>query len=62
MTADFDTANQTAHQANIAGYRRLLRTPLTDHERQFIEQRLAEEEQTLRRAAADPHLPILSRT
>ena len=32
-----------AYQNNIDRYRRLLRTPLTDLERQFIERRLAEE-------------------
>lgn len=32
-----------AHQANIDRYRRLLKTHLTDHERDFIERRLAEE-------------------
>ena len=39
------------HQANIGRYRRILSTPLTDHERQFIERRLAEEEEALRTAA-----------
>ncbi len=51
MTTDIDAAVRTVHQANADRYRRLLRTPLTDHERQFIERRLAEEEAALRPAA-----------
>lgn len=33
-------------EANVRRYRRLLATPLTDHERRFIERRLAEELQS----------------
>ena len=32
-----------AHRNNIARYRKLLKTSLTDLERQFVERRLAEE-------------------
>jgi hypothetical protein len=37
-----------AHQANIERYRKILKTHLTETERQFIERRLAEEQQALR--------------
>jgi hypothetical protein len=50
VAVDFDRAIRSVHQANIGRYRRILRTPLTDHERQFIERRLAEEEEALRAA------------
>ena len=40
------------HQANIERYRRMLATPLTPTERQFIEQRICEEEVGLRDSAA----------
>jgi hypothetical protein len=38
-------------RANIERYRKMLRTHLTDNERQFIERRLAQEQQALRQAA-----------
>ena len=38
-----DLAHLRAHQRNIDRYVRLLRTQLSDHERQYIEKRLAEE-------------------
>ena len=47
MTSDLNNALQAAHRANIDRYRRLLATHLTDHERQFVEQRIAEEQQAL---------------
>jgi hypothetical protein len=37
-------ARLRTHRNNIARYRRLLKTNLTDHERQFIERRLSEEQ------------------
>ena len=40
-------AQLNAERNNIARYRRLLRTTLTDVERQYIEKRLAEEEAAL---------------
>jgi len=40
-------AQLNAQRNNIARYRRLLRTKLTDVERQYIEKRLAEEEAAL---------------
>ena len=48
MTVDINMAIRKVHEANIGRYRRLLGTPLTDHERQFVERRLAEEEEALR--------------
>jgi len=36
-----------AHRTNIEKYRRLLRTHLTDIEREFVERRLGEEEALL---------------
>ena len=38
-----DLARLRAHRRNIDRYERLLRTQLSDHERQYIEKRLAEE-------------------
>lgn len=42
-----DLALIRAHRNNIYRYRRLLRTRLSDLERQFIERRLAEEQTAL---------------
>ncbi|MBR0719227.1 hypothetical protein [Bradyrhizobium liaoningense] len=42
-----------AHRNNIHRYRRLLRTRLSDLERQFIERRLAEEQTALDALAAE---------
>jgi len=44
---DADFARIRAHRNNIHRYRRLLRTRLSDLERQFIERRLAEEQTAL---------------
>jgi hypothetical protein len=44
---DEKLARRHAHENNIARYRRLLQTRLSDVERQFIESRLAEEQATL---------------
>jgi hypothetical protein len=44
---DEKLARRRAHENNIARYRRLLQTRLSDVERQFIENRLAEEQTTL---------------
>jgi hypothetical protein len=38
-----------AHRNNIERYRRLLRTQLTDHERRWLQARLAEEKAELQR-------------
>jgi hypothetical protein len=44
---DEKLARQHAHENNIARYRRLLQTRLSDVERHFIESRLAEEQTAL---------------
>jgi hypothetical protein len=54
---DADLARIRAHRNNIHRYRRLLRTRLSDLERQFIERRLAEE-QTALDALAHETFPI----
>ncbi|MGY8681199.1 hypothetical protein Q2941_25875 [Bradyrhizobium sp. UFLA05-153] len=50
---DADLARIRAHRNNIHRYRRLLRTRLSDLERQFIERRLAEEQTALDALAAE---------
>jgi hypothetical protein len=52
MTSDLNKALRSAHRANIDRYRRLLQTHLSDNERQFVERRIAEEQQALQRLAA----------
>ena len=49
MTSNLNKALRSAHRANIDRYRRLLQTHLTDDERQFVERRIAEEQQDLQR-------------
>ena len=44
---DEELARIRAHRNNIHRYRRLLRTKLSELERQFIERRLAEEKSSL---------------
>ena len=46
--ADYDNAVMFARRRNIERYRNLLKSYLTDHERRFVEQRLAEEQAALR--------------
>jgi hypothetical protein len=50
---DEDFARIRAHRNNIHRYRRLLKTTLSDLERQFIERRLAEEQTALEAVAAE---------
>jgi hypothetical protein len=45
-------AFQFAHRANIARYRKILATYLTDQERRFVEHRLAEEQTALQEFSA----------
>lgn len=49
---DENIACLRTHRNNIARYRRLLQTKLTDLERQFIERRLSEEQSYYERLAA----------
>lgn len=44
---ELDAVRISVHQSNINRYRRLLRTKLTEIERQYVERRLAEERQSL---------------
>lgn len=53
MMLDEDLARIRARRNNIHRYRRLLRTKLSELERQFIERRLAEEQTALDALAAD---------
>ncbi|WP_347951926.1 hypothetical protein [Bradyrhizobium sp. SSUT77] len=53
MMLDQDLARIRAHRNNLSRYRRLLKTKLSDIERQFIERRLAEEQTALDAFAAD---------
>ena len=48
---DEQLARLRTHRNNIARYRRLLKTKLTDIERQFIVRRLSEEQSALERLA-----------
>ena len=48
---DEQLARLRSHRNNISRYHRLLKTPLTDCEREFIERRLAEEQSTFRALA-----------
>jgi hypothetical protein len=50
---DADLARIRAHRNNIHRYRRLLRTKLSELERQFIDRRLAEEQSSLDALAAE---------
>jgi hypothetical protein len=53
---DADLVRIRAHRNNVQRYRRLLRTRLSDLERQFIERRLAEEAEGAGRSARR-HIP-----
>lgn len=48
------------HRNNISRYRRLLKTKLTEFERQFIERRLSEERSAMERLASST-LPLAFR-
>jgi hypothetical protein len=49
---DLDATLVKAHRGNIERYRRLLRSRLTEVEREFLERRLAEERSALHRLLA----------
>lgn len=49
---DENLARLRTHRNNISRYRRLLRTTLTELEREFIERRLQEEQSSFQRLAA----------
>ena len=52
MPDEIITIQLQAHRQNIARYRSLLRTELTEIERAFIDRRIAEEEAGMRRLNA----------
>lgn len=54
---DESIARMRSHRNNIRRYRQLLRTRLTELERQYIERRLSEEESALQ-ALARTGLPL----
>ena len=49
---DENLARLRTHRNNISRYRRLLKTQLTDCDRQFIERRLSEEKSAMQKVAA----------
>jgi hypothetical protein len=53
MMYDENAARIRAHRNNIHRYRRLLRTPLSDLERAFVERRIADERTALEVLAAE---------
>ncbi len=53
MMFDENLARIRSHRNNIHRYRRLLRTKLSDLEREFIERRLSEEQSALEALAAE---------
>jgi hypothetical protein len=53
LMIDEDFARIRAHRSNIGRYQRLLRTTLSELEREFLERRLAEELTALEALAAD---------
>ena len=56
---DEQLARLRAHRNNIARYRRLLKTKLTDIERQFIGRRLSEEQSAFERLAESAFIPTI---
>jgi len=57
MSIDEASARMRAHHSNIDRYRALLASSLSDLERQFIERRLAEEQEAADELAARRRLP-----
>jgi len=55
MKIDYTTARMQTHRRNIRRYSRLLATPLTDLERQYLHRRIAEEQAELERLAQAGH-------
>ncbi|MGY3478563.1 hypothetical protein [Bradyrhizobium ottawaense] len=61
MMLDADLARIRAHRNNIHRYQRLLRTKLSELERQFIEKRLIEEQSSLNALAAETFPIVFAR-
>src|SRR5262249_36646455 len=49
MPPYFDSAMKSAHEKNIARYQGLLESRLSEHDRRFVERRVAEEQAALSR-------------
>lgn len=58
MSSDFNNASEYAHRKNIERYQRLLKTYLSDIEREFIERRIDEEKKALRQSVQAAGLAI----
>ena len=58
MTSKFENAFRWAHEANIQRYRKILRTPLTEIERQFVQNRLIEEQRAIEQFACESGLNV----
>ncbi len=54
MKLQGDSVLRFAHRANLARYRKILEGHLTPVERDFVERRLSEENEALRRLAESP--------
>jgi hypothetical protein len=55
MKINYRAAKMRTHRLNIQRYGRLLATPLTDLERQYLHRRIAEEQAELERLAQAGH-------
>jgi hypothetical protein len=53
VSTEIVNARIFAHRSNIERYSKLLRTCLTEHEREFVEGRLSEEETALQKLLTD---------
>ena len=60
MPADANKRTRWMREENIERYCRLLTTPLTDLERQFVERRLAEEREVVAEHAASEEMSVHS--
>jgi hypothetical protein len=60
MMIEEKLARLRTHRNNISRYRRLLKTQLTDFERQFIEKRLSEERSAME-SMVDAPFPLVFR-
>jgi len=55
MPANLNKDARWTAQANIERYLRILNSPLTDLERQYVERRLTEERNAVQRVASEQH-------
>lgn len=59
MSSDFSNASGHARRMNIKRYQRLLKTYLTNNEREFIERRLGEEQKALAEVMRDSSIRLV---